>query len=76
MSHKGRFHKSLGLGRVSAPPSGAIDEKWRLIEGLILVCPGGRPRKANLRVDATLYVLRTGYPVALVAQGLPAQVHR
>src|SRR5437764_7665537 len=43
-------------------PSDVTDEQWRLMEGLIPVYPGGRPRKTNLRdvVDAIFYVLRTG----------------
>jgi len=38
------------------------DEQGRLIERLIPVYPGGRPRKTDLRdvVDAVFYVLRTG----------------
>ena len=43
-------------------PSDVTDAQWRLIEGLIPVYPGGRPRSTNLRdvVDAVFYVLRTG----------------
>ena len=43
-------------------PSDVSDAQWRLIEPLIPVYPGGRPRKTPLRdvVDAILYVLRTG----------------
>ena len=43
-------------------PSDLTDEQWALIEPLIPVYPGGRPRKTDLRdvVDAVLYVLRTG----------------
>src|SRR5438477_3384528 len=43
-------------------PSDVTDEQWALIEPLIPVYPGGRPRKTDLRdvVDAVLYVLRTG----------------
>ena len=42
-------------------PSDVTDAQWRLIERLIPVYPGGRPRKTNLRdvVDAVFYVLRT-----------------
>ena len=48
--------------RTNKYPSDVTDEQWRLIEGLIPVYPGGRPRKTNLRdvVDAVFYVLRTG----------------
>ena len=43
-------------------PSDVSDEQWALIEPLIPVYPGGRPRKTDLRdvVDAVLYILRTG----------------
>ncbi len=43
-------------------PSDLTDEQWPLIEPLIPVYPGGRPRKTDLRdvVDAVFYVLRTG----------------
>src|SRR6059058_360070 len=48
--------------RTQSYPSDVTDAQWRLIEGLIPVYPGGRPRKTNLRdvVDAIFYVLRTG----------------
>src|SRR3954469_9787593 len=48
--------------RTNKYPSDVTDAQWRLIEGLIPVYPGGRPRKTNLRevVDAVFYVLRTG----------------
>jgi putative transposase len=43
-------------------PSDVTDEQWALIEPLIPVYPGGRPRKTNLRdvVDAIFYLLKTG----------------
>jgi len=43
-------------------PSDLTDEQWPLIEPLIPVYPGGRPRTTDLRavVDAIFYVLRTG----------------
>src|SRR3954469_8377714 len=43
-------------------PSDVTDEQWALIEPLIPVYPGGRPRKTDPRdvVDGVLYVLRTG----------------
>src|SRR5438309_2645698 len=43
-------------------PSDVTDKQWALIEPLIPVYPGGRPRKTDLRdvVDAILYVLCTG----------------
>ncbi len=42
-------------------PSDVTDEQWALIEPLIPVYSGGRPRKTNLRdvVDAIFYLLRT-----------------
>src|SRR5262245_20277381 len=48
--------------RTNKYPSDVTDEQWRLIERLIPVYPGGRPRKTNLRdvLDAIFYVLRTG----------------
>ena len=43
-------------------PSDITDEQWKLIERLIPVYPGGRPRKTDVRdvVDAIFYLLRTG----------------
>jgi putative transposase len=43
-------------------PSDVTDEQWALVEPLIPVYPGGRPRKTNLRdvLDAIFYLLRTG----------------
>src|SRR5215467_10308989 len=43
-------------------PSDVTDEQWALIEPLIPVYPGGRPRKTDVRdvVDAICYLLRTG----------------
>src|SRR5438270_2562503 len=43
-------------------PSDVTDEQWALIEALIPVYPGGRPRKTRVRdvLDAILYILRTG----------------
>src|SRR5208283_2477192 len=48
--------------RTQSYPSDVIDEQWRLIEKLIPVYPGGRPRKTDPRdvVDAIFYILRTG----------------
>jgi putative transposase len=48
--------------RTQSYPSDITDSQWRLIEPLIPVYPGGRPRKTDLRdvVDAVFYVLRTG----------------
>ena len=43
--------------RTNKYPSDVTDEQWRLIERLIPVYPGGRPRSTNLRdvVDAVFY---------------------
>lgn len=43
-------------------PSDITDDQWALIEHLIPVYPGGRPRKTDVRdvLDAILYILRTG----------------
>ncbi len=43
-------------------PSDLTDEQWALVEPLIPVYPGGRPRKTSMRdvLDAVFYVLRTG----------------
>jgi transposase len=48
--------------RTNKYPSDITDEQWQLIERLIPVYPGGRPRKTSLRdvVDAIFYLLRTG----------------
>jgi putative transposase len=48
--------------RSHAYPSDVTDEQWALIEPLIPVYPGGRPRKTDVRdvLDAILYLLRTG----------------
>jgi putative transposase len=48
--------------RTPTYPSDLTDEQWALIEPMIPVYPGGRPRKTAMRdvVDAILYVLRTG----------------
>jgi putative transposase len=43
-------------------PSDVTGEQWALIEPLIPVYPGGRPRTTDVRdvLDAILYLLRTG----------------
>ena len=48
--------------RTQSYPSDVTDAQWALIEPLIPVYPGGRPRKTDLRdvIDAVFYVLRTG----------------
>ena len=59
--------------RTNKYPSDVIDEPWRLIEPLIPVYPGGRPRKTNLRdvVDAVFYILRTGCPWRYLPKDFP-----
>src|SRR3989449_9814311 len=48
--------------RTHAYPSDVADEQWALVEPLIPVYPGGRPRTTNVRevLDAIFYLLRTG----------------
>jgi transposase len=48
--------------RANKYPSDVTDEQWAMIEPLIPVYPGGRPRKTAVRdvLDAILYLLRTG----------------
>jgi putative transposase len=48
--------------RTNKYPSDVTDEQWVLVEALIPVYPGGRPRKTSVRdvLDAILYLLRTG----------------
>lgn len=48
--------------RTEPYPSDVTDEQWPLVEPLIPVFPGGRPRKTSMRdvLDAILYLLRTG----------------
>jgi putative transposase len=43
-------------------PSDLSDEQWALVEPLIPVYPGGRPRVTSMRdvLDAIFYILRTG----------------
>ena len=48
--------------RTQQYPSDLTDEQWALVEPLIPVYPGGRPRKTSMRdvLDAILYLVRTG----------------
>jgi putative transposase len=48
--------------RTQSYPGDLTDAQWALIEPLLPVYPGGRPRKTDLRdvVDAIFYILRTG----------------
>jgi putative transposase len=59
--------------RIQKYPSDITDEQWALIESLIPVYPGGRPRTTNLRdvVDAVFYILRTGCPWRYLPKDFP-----
>ena len=48
--------------RTQRYPSDLTDEQWALVEPLIPVYPGGRPRTTSMRdvLDAIFYVVRTG----------------
>jgi transposase len=48
--------------RSTSYPSDVTDGQWALVEPLIPVYPGGRPRTTDVRdvLDAILYLLRTG----------------
>src|SRR5262245_37924722 len=48
--------------RAQRYPSDLTDEQWALVEPIIPVWPGGRPRKTSMRdvLDAIFYVVRTG----------------
>lgn len=54
-------------------PSDVTDEQWALIEPLIPVYPGGRPRKTDVRdvLDAVLYLLRTGCQWRYLPENFP-----
>jgi len=54
-------------------PSDVTDEQWSLVEPLIPVYPGGRPRKTSTRdvLDAIFYVLRTGCPWRFLPKDFP-----
>src|SRR5215207_7748411 len=53
--------------------SDVTDEQWALVEPLIPVYPGGRPRKTSTRdvLDAILYLLRTGCPWRFLPKDFP-----
>src|SRR5262249_40319894 len=48
--------------RTQRYPSDLTDEQWALVEPLIPVYPGGRPRSTSMRdvLDAIFYIVRTG----------------
>jgi transposase len=59
--------------RTSSYPSDITDQQWEIIEPLLPVHPGGRPRITPLRdvVDAIFYVLRTGCPWRYLPKDFP-----
>src|SRR5262245_18092978 len=59
--------------RTQSYPSDVTDVQWKLIEPLIPVYPGGRPRNADPRdvVHAVFYVLRTGCQWRYLPKDLP-----
>lgn len=61
--------------RTQSYPSDVTDAQWKLIERLIPVYPGGRPRTTDLRdvVDAVFYVLRTGCQWRYLPKDFPPQ---
>jgi putative transposase len=54
-------------------PSDLTDEQWALVEPLIPIYPGGRPRKTSMRavVDAIFYMARTGCQWRYLPTDLP-----
>jgi putative transposase len=54
-------------------PSDLSDEQWALVEPLIPVYPGGRPRETSMRdvLDAIFYLLRTGCQWRFLPKDLP-----
>ncbi len=54
-------------------PSDLTDEQWALVEPLIPVYPGGRPRETAMRdvVDAIFYILRTGCQWRFLPKAFP-----
>ncbi len=59
--------------RTTSYPSDVSDDPWALIEPLIPVYPGGRPRTTNMRdvMDAILYLLRTDCPWRYLPKDFP-----
>ena len=54
-------------------PSDLTDEQWALVEPLIPVYPGGRPRETSMRdvFDAILYLLRSGCQWRMLPKDFP-----
>lgn len=59
--------------RTQKYPSDLTDEQWALVEPLIPVFPGGRPRETSMRdvLDAIFYLLRTGCQWRFLPKDLP-----
>ena len=59
--------------RTQKYPSDLTDEQWALVEPLIPVWPGGRPRKTPRRdvLDAIFYLVRTGCQWRYLPKDLP-----
>src|SRR6516165_5865843 len=59
--------------RTHTYPSDVTDEQWALVEPLIPVYPGGRPRTTDVRdvLDAIFYLLRTGCQWRYLPKDLP-----
>jgi transposase len=59
--------------RTNKYPSDVTDEQWSLVEPLIPVYPGGRPRTTCMRdvIDAIFYLLRTGCQWRFVPKDFP-----
>ena len=54
-------------------PSDLTDEQWALVEPLVPVYPGGRPRKTSMRevLNAIFYIVRTGCQWRFLPKDLP-----
>jgi transposase len=59
--------------RENKSPSDVTDEQWALVEPLIPVYPGGRPRKTDMRdvLDAILYLLKAGCQWRMLPKDFP-----
>src|SRR5215468_11049832 len=59
--------------RTQRYPSDVTDAQWALVEPLIPVYPGGRPRETSMRdvLDAILYLVRTGCQWAYLPKDFP-----
>jgi len=59
--------------RTQRYPSDLTDEQWALVQPLIPVYPGGRPRTTSMRdvLDAIFYLLRTGCQWGFLPKDFP-----